>query len=231
MQRLLHEGMEAGLAGLLDPAPRAELGAGRLRRHADGHRHDGRRGHPRPGRGAGRARRGLDPDHPGRGPARTRGLRLPRDASPRSPSARSSTTPSPSRRNNADVHRKPLAWIEGCRKKGLPIFAQCATVPRRVRLHARALEPLRRLAGVARRHHRHARPRRSRRCRTPSCARRSSTRPRRPTSGCRRSRPASAATPPGSSSRASTATQDLEQLRRPQRRRDRRGGGQAPRST
>jgi N-acyl-D-aspartate/D-glutamate deacylase len=31
-------------------------------------------------------------------------------------------------RNKADVHRKPLAWIEGCRKKGLPIFAQCATV-------------------------------------------------------------------------------------------------------
>ena len=26
------------------------------------------------------------------------------------------------------MHRKPLAWIEGCRKKGLPIFAQCATV-------------------------------------------------------------------------------------------------------
>src|SRR6478672_7775166 len=31
-------------------------------------------------------------------------------------------------RNKADIHRKPLAWIEGCRKKGLPIFAQCATV-------------------------------------------------------------------------------------------------------
>src|SRR4051794_1655207 len=30
-------------------------------------------------------------------------------------------------RTKADVHRKPLAWIEQCRNKGLPIFAQCAT--------------------------------------------------------------------------------------------------------
>ena len=34
MQRLLHEGMDAGLCRLLHPAPRPELGAGRLRRHA-----------------------------------------------------------------------------------------------------------------------------------------------------------------------------------------------------
>jgi N-acyl-D-aspartate/D-glutamate deacylase len=30
-------------------------------------------------------------------------------------------------RNKADVHRKPLAWVERCRQKGLQIFAQCAT--------------------------------------------------------------------------------------------------------
>jgi N-acyl-D-amino-acid deacylase len=30
-------------------------------------------------------------------------------------------------RNKADVHRKPIAWVEKCRAKGLPIFAQCAT--------------------------------------------------------------------------------------------------------
>ncbi len=30
-------------------------------------------------------------------------------------------------RNKADVHRKPIAWVEKCRAKGLPIYAQCAT--------------------------------------------------------------------------------------------------------
>ncbi len=30
-------------------------------------------------------------------------------------------------RSKADVHRKPISWIEGCRKKGLPLFAQCGT--------------------------------------------------------------------------------------------------------
>jgi N-acyl-D-aspartate/D-glutamate deacylase len=30
-------------------------------------------------------------------------------------------------RNDPDVHRKPLQWIERCRAKGLPIFAQCAS--------------------------------------------------------------------------------------------------------
>ena len=30
-------------------------------------------------------------------------------------------------RNKADVHRKPIAWVERCRAKGLPIYAQCAT--------------------------------------------------------------------------------------------------------
>jgi N-acyl-D-amino-acid deacylase len=30
-------------------------------------------------------------------------------------------------RHKADIHRKPLAWVERCREKGLPLFAQCAT--------------------------------------------------------------------------------------------------------
>ncbi len=30
-------------------------------------------------------------------------------------------------RVNPEIHRKPLRWIEECRKKGLPIYAQCGT--------------------------------------------------------------------------------------------------------
>src|SRR6195952_2149179 len=30
-------------------------------------------------------------------------------------------------RVNPEIHRKPLRWVEECRKKGLPIFAQCGT--------------------------------------------------------------------------------------------------------
>ena len=30
-------------------------------------------------------------------------------------------------RTKAEVHRRPLRWVEECRKKGLPIFAQCGT--------------------------------------------------------------------------------------------------------
>ena len=33
----------------------------------------------------------------------------------------------PSRRD-PEVHRRPLRWIDRCREKGLPIYAQCATV-------------------------------------------------------------------------------------------------------
>ena len=65
MQRLLHEGMDAGLCGfsiqrLGENSTQADFDGS-----PDGDRHDVRRGHPRPGRGAGRARRGLHPDHPG----------------------------------------------------------------------------------------------------------------------------------------------------------------------
>ena len=30
-------------------------------------------------------------------------------------------------RVNPEIHRKPLRWVEECREKGLPIFAQCGT--------------------------------------------------------------------------------------------------------
>ncbi len=50
---------------VLDPAPGTEFDAGRLRRLADGHRHDVRRGHPESRARAARARRGLHRDHAG----------------------------------------------------------------------------------------------------------------------------------------------------------------------
>jgi N-acyl-D-aspartate/D-glutamate deacylase len=31
-------------------------------------------------------------------------------------------------RNDPEVHRRPLRWIEDCRERGLPIYAQCGTV-------------------------------------------------------------------------------------------------------
>ena len=31
-------------------------------------------------------------------------------------------------RKNPEVHRRPLRWIEECRERGLPIYAQCGTV-------------------------------------------------------------------------------------------------------
>ncbi len=31
-------------------------------------------------------------------------------------------------RNNPEVHRRPMRWIEACREKGLPLYAQCGTV-------------------------------------------------------------------------------------------------------
>ncbi len=30
-------------------------------------------------------------------------------------------------RKNPEIHRRPLRWIEGCRERGLPIYAQCGT--------------------------------------------------------------------------------------------------------
>ena len=31
-------------------------------------------------------------------------------------------------RNNPEIHRRPLRWVEECRRKGLDMYAQCATV-------------------------------------------------------------------------------------------------------
>ena len=65
MQRLLHEGMDAGLCGFSIQ----RLGPNSAQADFDGTPMVTdtmcRRGHPLPGRGAARARRGLHPDHPG----------------------------------------------------------------------------------------------------------------------------------------------------------------------
>ena len=77
---------------------------------------------------------------------------------------------------------------------------------RRVRLHPRALEPLRRLPGVAGGDHRDQ-GREDREDAGPGAPPGAGGRGRRrPIAGCASSRPASVATPPGSSSRASTAS-------------------------
>ena len=73
----------------------------------------------------------------------------------------------PTRHKRRGAPQGRCAGSTSAAAKGLPIFAQCATGRAGLRLHARALEPVRRLAGVARRHDRHARPRSSRRCRIP----------------------------------------------------------------
>ena len=212
---------------LLHPAPRAELGAGRLRRLADGHRHDVRRRHPR-------ARRGAAPSATR---ASSRSRRPPATSGPTSRSSRSwppwrnrpilHNVVAPSR-NDAEVHRRPLRWIDKCRAAGPADVRPVRHRPRRLRLHARALEPVRRLAGVARRHHRHARTRRSRRCATPSCGARWSTRPKRPTVACGRSRPASAATRTTSIIQGVNRQAEPAAVRRSLGRRHRRGRGQAP---
>ena len=112
---------------LLHPAPRAELGAGRLRRHA--------RWSPTRwcdedilalGRGARRARRGLHPDHPGRRRHQGR-LRVPGEAGRGGQAARSCTTSSPRPATTPRCTAGRCAGSSACREKGLPIFAQCAT--------------------------------------------------------------------------------------------------------
>ena len=39
----------------------------------------------------------------------------------------SATPVAPGRPRDPEVHRRPLRWVESCRAKGLPVFAQCAT--------------------------------------------------------------------------------------------------------
>ena len=154
MQRLLHEGMEAGLAGFSIQ----RLGPNSVQADFDGtpmvtdtmvdedilalaevlaERDEG-------------SIQITQADGPPVG-ATTRSS----SGSPRSPSARCSTTSCTVSRNKADVHRKPLALGREVPGQGPADLRPVRHGPRRVRLHARALEPLRRLAGVARRHDRH----------------------------------------------------------------------------
>ena len=137
---------------LLHPATGPQLDAGRLRRHADGHRHHGRRGHPVPGRGAGGARRGLHPDHPGHrqdqaGPGVRRaaggGLRPARDPQRHRPHpAQPRSAPQVARLAGPVLAAGP-AGVRAVRHRAVGL-----------RLRARGLEPLRLLQDVARPHHR-----------------------------------------------------------------------------
>ena len=115
----------SGAVRLLDSAARAELGAGRLRRLADGHGHDGRRRHPRARRSAARTRRRFHPDHAGHRQHQGR-PRVPRKAraTANRPILHNVIAPA---RVDAEIHRRPMRWIEDCRQRGLPIYAQCAT--------------------------------------------------------------------------------------------------------
>ena len=145
MQRLLHEGMDAGLCGFSIQ----RLGRNSVQADFDGT--------PMvtdtmvdedilcPGRGAGRAGRGLHPDHPGH--RRHQGRPgLPGEAG----RGRPAPDPAQRRRPRPQGPRRCTAarwrWVEKCRNQGLPIYGQCGHGPGRLRLHAGALEPLRRLS-------------------------------------------------------------------------------------
>ena len=54
-------------------------------------------------------------------------------------------------RNNPEIHRRSLRWIERNRAKGLQYFRPGCDGPHRFRLHSRELEPLRHAARMARR--------------------------------------------------------------------------------
>ena len=127
MRRLLAEGMDAGLVRILDPAARAGFDAGRLRRIADGHRHDVRRGHPQSRARAARARRGLhrrSRRRPGISRRTSRFVeRLAAEAN--RPILHNAIAPA---RHDPKVHQRSLAWLKRCREKGLPIFGQTATL-------------------------------------------------------------------------------------------------------
>ncbi len=145
----------SGLVRLLDPAARAELGAGRLRRLADGDGHDGRRRHPRARRSAARTRRRFHPDHAGhrqhqgrpRVPRKTRRHREPADSAQRDRAgARRRGNPSPADALDRRLSSTRPADLRAVRHR-----------PCRLCVHARRLESVRRIARVARSHHRHAR--------------------------------------------------------------------------
>ena len=139
--------------------------------------------------------------------------RVRREARRGRPSGRSSTTPSPPPAATPTPHRKSLrlaasaAGTRACRST-----ARAATVPRRLRLHARALEPLRLLARRGGRSPPAPTRRSWRRWPTRRCARRwwprrdAATRPS--TASCG---PASAARSRSSSCRASPASRSSQQ--------------------
>ena len=127
MQRLLHEGMDAGLCGFSIQ----RLGPNSVQADfdgtPDGHRHDvsTRTSSPWPRCSPSATR------------ASSRSPRPPATSRPTSPFLEKlaavakrpdpATTSSPRPRSDPEVHRRPLRWIEQCRDKGLPMFAQCAT--------------------------------------------------------------------------------------------------------
>ena len=127
MQRLLHEGMDAGLCGFSIQ----RLGENSTQADFDGS--------PMVtdtmcdedilalGRGAGRAGRGLHPDHPGDRRRQAPTWRSWRSW-PRSPSGRSCTTRSSPPPSDPEIHRRSLRWIEKCWNQGLPIYGQTATL-------------------------------------------------------------------------------------------------------
>ena len=125
MQRLLHEGMDAGLCGFSIQ----RLGPNSVQADFDGSPMVtdtmGDEDILGLGRGARRARRGLHPDHAGH--RRHQGRpRVPGEAGGGGPPA------DPLQRRGAGPQRsrgppRPMRWIERCREKGLPMFAQCGT--------------------------------------------------------------------------------------------------------
>ena len=125
MQRLLHEGMDAGLCGFSIQRLGRNSTQADFDGTPDGDRHHGRRGHPRPGRGARRARRGLHPDHPGHRPHQGRpGVRGEAGrAVAKRPVIHNAIAPT---RRNPDPHRKSLRWLEKCWDQGLPVYGQAA---------------------------------------------------------------------------------------------------------
>ena len=184
MQRLLHEGMDAGLCGFSIQ----RLGPNSVQADFDG----------TPmvtdtmcdedilalAEVLRRARRGLHPDHPGhrRHQAPTCAF-LEKLAGRGRPAADPRTTWSPpATQGPRGPPARRCAGSRRCRDQGLPIFGQARHGPHRLRLHARALEPLRRQPGVARRHHRHASRRRCAKMQDPELREALvARRPRRPT--------------------------------------------------
>ena len=156
MQRLLHEGMDAGLCGFSIQRLGPELDPGRLRRHAHGHRHHGRRRHLLPGRGAAGARRGLHPAHPGhqRQPERPRRPRLQAAPGRGRPAADHRQRGPGQPEVNPRIHRKRLDWLAECPGRRPADLRPGRHDPHRLRVHARELEPLRRQPGLAGGHHR-----------------------------------------------------------------------------